>query len=421
MAGVSMVAMIATGPGQTVIVSQFNTAIRNDLGLSELALSTAYMIGTLSAAAPLVFVGKASDRFGPRVVMGGVALLFGAACVGIGFVGHVATLTIAFFLLRFLGQGALGLVSGHALAMWFERKLGTVNGFKLVGTQLAFAFMPALALALIDAHGWRQAYAILGVGVWVLVLPLVAFVSRDRPEQVGQLMDGDAAPAPDLEIETTREPDAAFTLMEALGTRSFWIVTISIVLNGLIGTALLFHIQPLLETKGLDPEASGAVVRTWSLTMMAAVLPCGAVAEQAQHHDGFLVAVLGGDERLVPPGLVAVGALILLVGDEGDDQDRIVAQEALVAAAHGGLGGDGVDHRLHRALVAVAARPDQRRTLEGADQVVLRVGHPAIAAIDAALVAQGILGLARAEHHGTTGGQARTRRTTGHRTRSAAG
>ena len=280
MAGVCTVAMIATSPGQTVVVSQFNTAMRESLGLSASALSVAYMVGTVSAALPLVFVGAASDRWGPRVVMGVVALLFGLACAGIGLARGVATLTVGFFLLRFLGQGSLGLVSGHALAMWFERRLGTVNGLKIVGTQLAFAFLPALALFLIERLGWRTAYAVLGAGVWVLVLPLAAFVSRNRPEDVGQRIDGDAEPDEDPDTPVTTEPDPAFTLRETLRTSAFWVVTVSMLLNGLIGTALLFHMQPLLEWRGIAIEESAAVVRTWSLTAMVCVLPCGWLADR---------------------------------------------------------------------------------------------------------------------------------------------
>jgi len=280
MAGVCMVAMIATGPGQTVIVSQFNTALRESLGLSAAGLSTAYMIGTVCAALPLVLVGAASDRFGPRRVMGAVALLFGLACASMALVQNVVMLTAGFFLLRALGQGALGLVSGHALAMWFERRLGTVNGVKIVGTQLAFAFMPAFALWLIESAGWREAYVILGACVWACVLPLVVFVSRDRPEDVGQLMDGDRRPAGEPQFETTREPDPAFRLGEALRAWAFWVVTSTVVLNGMIGTALLFHMQPLLEWRGLDLEASAAVVRSWSLAMMVCVLPSGWLADR---------------------------------------------------------------------------------------------------------------------------------------------
>jgi len=290
MLGVATAAMIATGPGQTAIVSQFNTSLRDDLGLSSSTLGTAYMIGTLSAALPLVFVGRASDRYGPRVVMGVVAVLFWIACAATGLVRGVVGLTLAFFMLRFLGQGALGLVSGHQLALWFERRLGTAHGMKLVGAQLGFALMPAAAVGLIEAVGWRGAYALLGGFVAIIVLPLVVFVARDHPAQMGQKIDGDPAIDPpsrehddvseEFDPSGHRHVDPAFTLGQALRAWSFWTVALTISLHGLIGTALIFHAQPLLEEHGADPGASAAVVRTWSLAMMVTVFPAGWLADR---------------------------------------------------------------------------------------------------------------------------------------------
>jgi MFS family permease len=290
MLGVATVAFIATGPGQTVVVSQFNTAIREDLGLSASGLGASYMIGTLAAALPLVLTGKASDRFGPRVVMGVVAACLALACATIGMVEGVVGLTVAFFLLRFLGQGSLGLVSGHLLALWFERRLGTANGLKLVGANAGFAIMPAVALALIEGLGWRSAYAALGAIVAALVLPLVIWVARDHPEEVGQRIDGDPSFDPPghehddevAEFDPTghRHIDPAFTLGWALRSWQFWTVACSAALNGLIGTALIFHAQPLLEAQGADPNLSAGAVRVWSLTMMVAIFPAGWLADR---------------------------------------------------------------------------------------------------------------------------------------------
>jgi len=290
MLGVATAAFIATGPGQTVVVSQFNTSFREELELSASALGASYMIGTIAAALPLVLVGKASDRFGPRLIMGVVAAMFGLACAAVGLVQGVVGLTVAFLLLRFLGQGALGLVSGHQLALWFERRLGTANGLKLMGAQVGFAILPAVALGLIESIGWRLAYAALGLLVAAMVLPLVLLVARNHPEEVGQRIDGDPLVDPpghehddeseEFDPSGHRHIDPAFTLKDALRTWSFWTVALTIALNGLIGTALIFHAQPLLEARGADPAASAAVLRTWSLTMMVAIFPAGWLADR---------------------------------------------------------------------------------------------------------------------------------------------
>lgn len=288
--GVVSVAMIATSPGQSVVVSMFNNAFREDLGITATALSTAYMVGTMAASLPLVLVGKASDRFGPRLVMGAITIAFALACAGMALVGGIVSLTVGFFMLRFLGMGSLGLVSGHMLALWFERRLGTMNGLKMISAQIGFATIPAIALVLIDQVGWRTAYSILGAGVVLILMPLVIFIARDRPELMGQNLDGD--PVIDVpghehddeseEFDPTghRHIDPAFTLYQALKSPAFWIVALSMSMNGLIGTALIFHAQPLLETRGLDPENAASVLRTWSIVMMLTIFPAGWLADR---------------------------------------------------------------------------------------------------------------------------------------------
>ena len=40
---------------------------------------------------------------------------------------------------------------------------------------------------LIDNVGWRWTYALLGVGVWAVMFPILITLYRNRPEDVGHL------------------------------------------------------------------------------------------------------------------------------------------------------------------------------------------------------------------------------------------
>jgi acyl-CoA reductase-like NAD-dependent aldehyde dehydrogenase len=110
-----------------------------------------------------------------------------------------------------------------------------------------------------------------------------------------------------------------------------------------------------------------------------------AVAIHAQHHHGIGVVVLGRDDRVVPQLRRAIGAVprvVILVGDERDDQDRIVAQEPIVADRDRGAAFcDSLHHRVHRTLDAVAAGSDLRRAAK------LSVEHQAVGLIEVALAA----------------------------------
>lgn len=272
-AAVAALGMLATAPGQTFILSQLNTELRAAFDLSELMLNTSYTVATVCAALPLVVVGRLTDRIGPRRALALVALCFGLACLALAAVVGPVTLCLAFFLVRFTGQGALSLVSQHAVAMWFHAKLGRINGIKQVVVFGLWTFAPPLAVWLISTLGWRGAYVAFACLVWALVIPPALLFVRDRPEDVGLTLDGDAAPA-------SAEP--GITLREATRTRAYWILTAVMVAGPLVGTALLFDIQPLLALRGIDERGAAWAASAWPLATGLVALPAGWLTDRVK-------------------------------------------------------------------------------------------------------------------------------------------
>ncbi len=314
--GIAVVATIATSPGQSYLVGKFNGEIRAALGVSSEMLSATYGIATFCAAIPLLYVGRLADRFGPRAVMIASAAALGAACWLIGFAQGVLTLGACYFLLRFAGQGALGLSASHSTALWFERRLGTVTGVKSFAMPIAIMVLPGLTTLLIATTGWRTAYGLLGVGVWVLVLPLAILLHRDRPEQIGQVVDGHRPPRahPDAELiaaAATEQPRAVdlvedeeveapgevcFTRPEAMATRAYWIVAAAMVANALVGTAIVFHLSDLVEPKSLGEHAEDDLLRVFAIATLFASPVAGVLTD-----------------RLAPRWIVGTGTLLLAI------------------------------------------------------------------------------------------------------------
>ena len=291
---VATVATVATSPGQSYLVGLFNESIGESLGLSERQITLAYGIATACAALPLLVVGKIADRFGPRVVMVGSAVGLGLACYAIGFVEGIWSLGVVYFFIRFMGQGALGLSASHSLAMWFEKKLGTVTGIKSFAMSAGIAGLPALTVWLIDGFGWRFAYAVLGVVVVAVVVPMAVVLLKNKPEDIGQRVDGEAAGEgemkhphahPDAELRAfpaNEQPMAEdlqddvvelklegsegdFTLGEALRTGAFWIMTGAMVMQAALGTAMVFLLGSLAREAGREGESPEA----WLFTVFA--------------------------------------------------------------------------------------------------------------------------------------------------------
>ena len=308
---ITTISTMATSPGQSFVVGTFSDAIREDLNISLSKFSAAYMIATFCASLPLTLVGRLSDTRGTRFVMTLVTIAFGLACITIGPASSLTksidpdnpirpwvillVLTISFFFLRFLGQGALGLVSSHALAMWYERKLGFAEAIRHLGMPLAVALLPTAVLALIAATNWSTAYAILGICVWGLILPLIALAYVNTPEDINQNLDGDPSPHPhhdqedqiDVELDAPSVGDAGlntptpphagpdFTLKQALRTHAYWIVTASMVLSAAVGTSFVFHTQPMVADLGLNKPAAAPAVGTFGVVSLIVTVPFG--------------------------------------------------------------------------------------------------------------------------------------------------
>ena len=293
-----IVSQVATSPGQTHGVSIFNPSFRGALGLSHTQLTGAYMVGTFLACLPMPFIGAIMDRYGIRRTMAAVALLFGLACIGTSQVTGLMSLFLAFLFLRMLGQGALSLLAGNTLPMWFHARLGTVSGIASVGQTAAVALVPAAFLGLIHLVGWRWAYAILGLLVWSVMLPILALLFRDRPEEIGQGPDGRGRK---LAGRSTAEPQRSdvspvsgdLDFRAALATRAYWILLAAHTSWSLIGTGIVFNIIPLFEDHGLTAADAAATYVTLAMSMAAMQLLGGVLADRVPLHVQIAIGVAG--------------------------------------------------------------------------------------------------------------------------------
>ncbi len=313
MLGVAIAMAVATMPTQTVVVSIFNDSLRTALGLDVEELSRAYTFGTILAAFPLPWIGRMADRHGLRIVTGFVACGCASAVAMLTQVGGLVSLAVCFFFMRLLGQGSLGMLASHTIAMWFERRLGTVHSvLAIAGFAGGSALMPAPTAWLIEHHGWRVAALVLAAFVLMLTMPFVLLVFKNRPEDVGQHLDGDPGEHKTHDLVHGGKPpkdDPAFTRAQAMRTRAYWILVPIMCAGGLIGTALLFHMQEMLRSAGLEgTEAQTAVaIQPWPIAFGFSMLGLGWLVDRVK------------PRHLLPlgPALMLLSCAVCLLGVSG--------------------------------------------------------------------------------------------------------
>jgi MFS family permease len=275
---VALAIQIASSPGQTFGVSIFNPYIRAELGLSHSEISGAYMLGTLLASLPMVYVGSLMDRYGPRRVLTGVVILFGITCVGVSQVDGLITIFISFLFLRMLAQGSMGMLTSNSVAMWFNKRLGLAVGIVSTGSALSMGMVPTFNLWLIQTVGWRWAYALLGVSVICAILPLLVFLFRNRPEDIGQRPDGiDTDP---LDAPKTPVVEKAHTLSFAVRTRAYWIMAVTVALPAMIITGIHFHAVQIYLDVGMTETDAVGMFSVFAVAVAGSMLLGGIMADR---------------------------------------------------------------------------------------------------------------------------------------------
>ncbi len=304
------VTMMMTLPGQTAGVSVFLDPIIEDMGLTRSTVSLLYTVGTLLGSLSLPFVGRFIDRRGPRLSVGLIAGGFALACVFMSGVRTLAMLALAFVLLRGLGQGSLSLVSQHVVNLWFVRRRGLAIGILGIGMAGATAVFPSLLESLIDTHGWRVSFALLGVVVAALAVPLGVTFFRGHPEEYGEIPDGTSS------RRAVPVEESNLSLDAARRTGAFWLLTAGDVAVAALSTGLVFHHFDILSSNGLSRDAAALVFVPLGLVTAAANIGTGALLDRVPPRFAlslmllFQAAALVLGAWLTPGWIIAYGALI---------------------------------------------------------------------------------------------------------------
>ena len=278
MLGVAFTGMFVSGPGQSFTISVFKPPILKEFGISDTSISSAYGLGTLTAAFGLSYVGILIDRYGVRRVMASVAFLLGASAMLFSTIGNLFGLYVGFTAIRIFGQGSMMLVSNNLASQWFVRRRGLAMSIVGLGFAVGTAAFPPAIQWLIGHQGWRATWVWLGGFTWVLMIPLALLLVRNRPGDMGLLPDG-AEPRAGKESQpvTDEADDAAleaesWTVAMALRTRQFWIMAVAMSIPSMLITGMVFHQISYFEEIGLGAQTAANVFTYSGFSMVASGL-----------------------------------------------------------------------------------------------------------------------------------------------------
>ena len=132
---------------------------------------------------------------------------------------------------------------------WFAAYRGRAFGLVNMGTSLSGAFLPFVALVLVDTLGVSWAFSILG-GLAFLLFPLCWRIIRNTPEDIGLAVDGVAANA----FAAAREEEKVIPMnwRELVASRQMWIIGVSFGIGLMAVGGVLSQLKPRFVDTGMS-------------------------------------------------------------------------------------------------------------------------------------------------------------------------
>ena len=234
---------------------------------SRFAIAMGFSIAAVTSAVLAPFLGKILDTFSPRKV-----ILIGIAIVSISYLLLSVCQTLwQFYLIVGMGMGAgmscMGNLAWHrTIISWFDHWRGRAIALGVLGASLAGVVMPPLVTALVAEIGWRSSFVIFALIVMSLLTPLVYYLLKDRPEEIGEVRDGLAYRSQLTEVDvSSAAEDRLWHWQEMLRSPAFWSIGMMFGAMGCVYSATMLHLFGHLKDISLSGRQAAYVLSTTAL------------------------------------------------------------------------------------------------------------------------------------------------------------
>jgi len=287
--------MVAVGCGIRMLGGGFHLygftvfflPITQELGLSRAATSLVFSLARAEGAIEGPLAGYLIDRLGPRPM-----ILAGVILSGIGYMLLATIESYTGFLIVYLGVISLSFSAGfmHSPMVlansWFIRRRALA--MTLVSSAIGIGGTLITPLLAISVHmwGWRWGAFLSGLGLILVGVPIALFVRRS-PESMGMLPDG-ATPVADpaknqaagsAASHRSPEPEADFTLKQAMRTSTFWMIILATTTRVAVFNAITVHFIPIMVWRGVSEQRAALLLATMALMSLPSHLLVGWIAD----------------------------------------------------------------------------------------------------------------------------------------------
>jgi len=265
---------LLVGPGQFAFGSLglFIIPMQDEFGWSRSEISLSTTIFTVALIFFMPVVGKLVDRFGSKKVLIPAMFVIGFSLAALALtLSQLWQLLLIFFIMGSLGAAANSLPFMFAISSWFDKYRGMAIGLAMAGSGLGYASVPPVIQHINSTYGWRWGYYTLAGVILFIAIPIILFLFRDKPADMGLMPDGAVQ---NVNTDTTIK-ESGMSRHAALRDRNFWLLVSIFSLIAFCLFGLLIHLVPMLSDRGMSSGDAAFAASLVGITILLVRVPIG--------------------------------------------------------------------------------------------------------------------------------------------------
>lgn len=231
--------------------------LEKELNLSRFVTTLTIPIFMMCSAIFFPIVGKLLDQYSVKKIIVWGGFIYSISLMSLYLTFNYFTFILIYGLPIALGATLMGnLATSKLVSSWFERQAGRALGIAAVGVSFAGFIFPNLTqYFLMDVLflEWREVYLVFGIFLLIIITPLIFFLVIDKPDDVGQEVDGGMK---EIGIEPDENIGVEWEIKDLLKNSNFWILTIVFALQFSSMMAILAHLTFYASERGWADQAA---------------------------------------------------------------------------------------------------------------------------------------------------------------------
>jgi len=229
--------MVSFAPIVPYTFSLFLDPLHAAFGWKREAMGGAFALAAITVAFVSPLIGILLDRFPPRrIILPGI-LVFAVGLATLSrMTPYIVQFYATFFVIGLVANATAQFAYTRTILTWFTAHRGIALALLLTGSGIGSILIPPLTEWMIQHHGWRSGFLLLG-GIAILGFPLTALMVRNRPEAAI--------------VHSERRVETGMTVAGALGTTAFWILAVITILSAFSENGLVTNLASILTQHGV--------------------------------------------------------------------------------------------------------------------------------------------------------------------------